>query len=89
MNDELKDRKAFQFIVHRSAFIVSFSRAEPVPVLVRRDESLDHLRRVEVAAERVELREPEVVAAEVRVGRGVRVTLQVAEVLHQDEGLVE
>src|SRR5947209_10226901 len=76
------------FIPYSSSLIPSLSRAEPVPVLIRRDESLDHLSRVEVAAERVELGEPEVVATEVRVRRGVRVSLQVAEVLHQDEGAV-
>src|SRR5688572_21776950 len=72
--------------------------AEPLPVLVRDDEGPDHLgpqqavaRRLLVAhvlagqAERVELRQPEVVAREVlrRLGRVGRVAAEVAEVLHQ------
>jgi hypothetical protein len=60
-----------------------------MPVLVRGDERLDHLGVDEVAAKLIELREPEVVAREVCVGRVVRVAAQVAEVLHQDEGAVE
>src|SRR3954452_15099352 len=52
---------------------------EAVSILVRREESLDHLCAHEVAAELFELREPEVEAA--RVG----VAPEIAEILHQDE----
>src|SRR5437588_4120110 len=65
------------------------SRPEARAVLGRVDEGLDHLGGDEVSAELVELREPEVVAVEVRVRRGVRVAPEIAEVLHQDECSVE
>src|ERR1041385_1787347 len=65
-------------------------RAEALAVLGRGDEGFDHLRRDVVSIEGVQLREPEVVALEVerRFGRGVRVSLQVAEVLHEHERAV-
>src|SRR5947209_4509771 len=64
--------------------------AEARPVLRRAEERLDHLGLDEVAVELVELAQPEVITLEVqrRLGRGVRVSLEVAEVLHQHEGLV-
>src|ERR1043165_3416129 len=62
--------------------------AEARAVLGRLDEGVHHLGLVVVAAELFELREPEVVAGEIRVGAAVRVTSEVAEVLHQDEGAV-
>src|SRR2546423_13311035 len=65
------------------------SRPEARAVLGRVDEGLDHLGGDEVSAELVELREPEVVAVEVRVRRGVRVAPEVAEVLHEHECSVE
>src|SRR5947209_9827322 len=55
---------------------------EAVAVLGRVEERLDHLGLDVVALELVELREPEVVA------RLVGIAAQVAEVLHQHEGLV-
>src|SRR5438045_5328104 len=64
-------------------------RPEARAVLGRVDEGLDHLGGDEVSTELVELREPEVVAVEVRVRRGVRIASKVAEVLHQHEGAVE
>src|ERR671913_33020 len=77
-------------IFHSRLFIFpSALLAEPLAVLNRVDEGAHHLRVNEVAVELVELREPEVVAVEVRVGRVVRVAPEVAEVLHQDEGAVE
>src|SRR5215204_5781967 len=65
------------------------SRPEALAVLGGREESLDQFRLAIVAAEVIEFGEPEVVALEARVGRGVGVSSQVAEVLHQDEGAVE
>src|SRR5947209_17359923 len=62
---------------------------ESAAIFARRDERLDHLGAVEVAAELVELREPEVVAGVVRVRQVVRVALQVAEVLQEDERTIE
>src|SRR5688500_19026198 len=62
---------------------------EAAPVLVRGEESLDHLGRDEVAAELVELAQPEVEAREVGVAPLVGVAPQIAEVLHQHEGAVE
>ena len=53
------------------------------------DESLDHLGLPEVAAERVEFAQPEVITVEVRVGRLVRVASEVADVLRQHERLRE
>src|SRR5215213_2804522 len=61
------------------------SLPETLAVLVRREERLDHLRALKVAAEVFQLLEPEVVAVEVRVGRVVGRAPQVAEVLHQHE----
>src|SRR5215210_682420 len=61
---------------------------EAVTVLYRVDERLDHLGAAVVAAELFELREPEVVAGEVRVRPRVRVAPEETEVLHQHEGAV-
>src|SRR5437588_8204073 len=63
--------------------------AEARAVFGGADEGFDHLGPLEVAAVVVELPEPEVVAAEVRVGAAVRVAPEISEVLHQDEGAVE
>src|SRR5215217_3457262 len=57
--------------------------AEPLSVLDGRDEGLDHLGPPEVAAELVQLIEPELEA------RLVRVASQVAEVLAEHEAPVE
>src|SRR5947209_6431229 len=65
------------------------ARLESPAVLVRGDEGFDHLGGDEVAAKLVELREPEVVAVEVRVRQVVRVALQIAEILQEHEGPVE
>jgi len=62
---------------------------EALAVLGGVDESLDHLGRDIVAVEVVQFPEPEVVPVEVRIRRGVRVTTQVADVLHVDERAVE
>src|SRR6184192_508620 len=64
------------------------SKAEAVAVLRRDEERLDHLGGLEVAAELVKLREPELPAGEIRVGRVVGVAPEVSEVLHEDEGAV-
>src|SRR5947209_15825398 len=66
-----------------TSFVLTLTRSEPLSVLRGREESLDHLGLDEVAAEGVELVEPEVEA------RRVRVAPQIAEVLHRDEGSVE
>src|SRR5215203_3146697 len=62
--------------------------SEPVAILARVEEGFDHLGLDKVAVVLVELAEPEVPAAEVepRLGRVVRVAVQVAIVLHQHEG---
>src|ERR1044072_7334473 len=66
----------------------SLALAEARAVLGRLNEGAHHLGLVVVAAELFELREPEVVAGKIRVGAAVRVTSQVAEVLHEHEGAV-
>src|ERR1051325_3610807 len=60
------------------------SPAEALAVLVRGDESLDHLGLVEVAAVIFELLEPEVVAVEARVGRFVGVAARGGPICHAD-----
>src|ERR1044071_4122041 len=42
-----------------------------------------------ISIELVQLGEPEVIAAEIRIRRQVRISLQVAEILHQNESPVE
>src|SRR3982751_3615817 len=59
------------------------ARPEPLTVFGRRDEGFDHLGGDEVAAEGVQLVEPEVEPG------GVWVAPEIAEVLHRDEGGVE
>src|SRR5947209_18705100 len=70
------------FCLFTFAFCLPLARPEPLAVLRRRDESLDHLGLDEVSAKRVELADPEVVA------RRVGVATEVTEVLLQDEGWV-
>src|SRR5829696_6127610 len=72
--------------VHPSAFRL---RPEALAVLDGRQESLDQFRLAVVAAEVVELGEPEVVALEARVRRSIRVAPQIPEILHQHERPVE
>src|SRR3954470_18067051 len=55
---------------------------KPLTVLRRGDKGLDHLRLHEVAAERVQLGEPEIEAG------SVRISSQISEVLHCDESAV-
>src|SRR2546423_15058675 len=63
--------------------VLALRPAKPRAVLAGGDEGLDHLRADEVAVELVQLREPKTVPVEVRVGRAVRGSPQVAEVHHQ------
>src|SRR5437588_9983660 len=64
-------------------------RPEALAVFGRRDECSDHLGLLEVAAELVELTQPELVSRVARIGRVGRVASQVAEVLHQHERRAE
>src|ERR1700730_18643662 len=64
-------------------------RTESLPVLARRDEGFDHVGVLEVAAELVQLRQPEVIARIVSVWRVVRVSPQIAEELHQHKRSIE
>src|SRR5215204_6996097 len=68
--------------------VYSILRREARAVFDGVEEGFDHLGLDEVAVKLVELVEPELPAAEVRVLRVVGVAPQVAEVLHQDEGAV-
>src|ERR1043165_9467827 len=76
------------FVRAASAAYVEGDGAEALLVLEREEKGLDHLGAAEVA-EAVQLVEPELVAAEVSVGRIVGIASEIAEVLHQDEGRVE
>ena len=62
---------------------------EASPIFGGKNKGLNHFGLDIVAVELVELREPEVKAGEVQVGRGVGIAAQVAEVLHEHEGAVE
>src|SRR5207237_10743301 len=62
---------------------------ETPAIFVRDEEGAHHLRLDEVAVEVVEFFQPEIVTVEAVIRRIVRVTAQVAEVLHQDERAVE
>ncbi len=64
-------------------------RAESLPVLARRDERFYSIGVLEVAAELIQFRQLEVIARIVRVRRVVRVSPQIAEVLHQDKRPIE
>jgi hypothetical protein len=57
------------------------SRPEALSVFSRRDKRLNHFGVYEVAPELIKLREPEIVAREVRVGRGIWIAPQIAKVL--------
>src|ERR1041384_3570800 len=61
--------------------------AEAAPILSRVQECLDHFRGFEIAIERIQLVQPEVVAIEVQIGfrRRIRIPSQVSEVLHHHE----
>ena len=63
--------------------MVLLTRAEPLSVLRRRDECLHHFRIGEVSAKAIQLIQPEVES------RDIRITTQITEVLHRDEGSVE
>ena len=60
--------------------------AEAAAVLARDQESFDHLGTAKVAAKLLKLLQPEVVTVEIGVGWIAGIPLQVAKVLHQDEG---
>src|SRR5438067_1707047 len=62
---------------------------EASSIFIGSNKRLEHFGGDIVAVELVELVEPEVKAGEVQVGRGVRVSSQIAEVLHEHEGAVE
>src|SRR6266446_3646218 len=62
---------------------------EASSIFIGSNKRLEHFGGDIVAVELVELVEPEVKAGEVQVGRGVRVSSQVAEVLHKHKGAVE
>src|SRR6266545_7318232 len=64
------------------------SLTEALAVFGGDDEGLDHLSADVVAVEEVQLIQPEVVAAQVGIRRGVRVATQVTEVLHEHEGRI-
>src|ERR1041384_5517159 len=61
--------------------------AEAAPILSRVQECLDHFRGFEIAVERIQIVQPEVVAIKVQTGfrRSVRIPPQVSDVLHQHE----
>ena len=65
------------------------SEAEASSIFARDNERLDHLSGLIVPAELIQLRKPEVVAIYVIVRWIVRISPQVAEVLHQDKCPVE
>src|SRR6185503_1486684 len=59
------------------------SRPKAVAVFRRRYERLDHIRSLEVTAERKQLREPELVPTVISVRRISRVASEVPKVFHQ------
>ena len=61
---------------------------EPVEILTRDDKGSHHLRGMKVAAMTVEFLKPEFVAGIIRIMSRIRITSQVAEVLHQHKSLV-
>src|SRR5262245_1655462 len=65
------------------------SLAEPLPVLARSDEGLDHLGLNKVPVEEVQLGQPEVETGMIGVGSLIRIAPQIAKVLHQDESAIE
>src|ERR1043166_2339182 len=65
------------------------SPPESSPVLAVIVECSNHLGADKIAVELIQLIQPEVVTRVVRIRRLIRVTAQVTEVLHQDEGAIE
>src|SRR5215813_6425690 len=65
------------------------SRSKPSSILDRRQKGLHHLGLVEITVEPVQFVQPEVVPVEVPVGRVIRISSQVTEILHQDKRAVE
>jgi len=65
------------------------SRSKALSILARHDECFDHLRVSIIAVELVQLRQPEIITRIVRVGRVIRISSQVAKVLHQHKRSVE
>src|SRR6266496_1806968 len=65
------------------------SRSEALAILSRINKSLHQLSFEEVTVELIQLRQPEVIAGKVRVGRCIRVSSQITVVLHQHKRSVE
>src|SRR2546425_3227210 len=86
----MNDRGGLVMSALRQAALESnCSRTEASAVFSGINERSNHFGGDVVAVELVELREPEVEAGEVQVGRSVGISSQVADVLHEHEGAVE
>ena len=64
-------------------------RSEALAIFDRTQERLDHLGVLKVAAELIQLRQPEVVPGIVRVLWIIRIASQVTKELHQDKRAIE
>src|SRR5262245_60097160 len=65
------------------------SRTKSSAIFERFNERSDHFSFDVVAVEAVQLFQPEVIAVKVQIGQLVRVSSQVTDVLHLDEGAID